>query len=254
MAPGIFVTFNADTPELASQVIIQLAFLVPRVFVRELPLLVAREYCHLVDEFPTLLHEYSIRVYINEPIDEEEKSTLTFCEYLSGCDAKDLLGRVSAILRRVNMLQQSGSVVVFDLDDVLIDEKDQLLDSTVLPVLHACSTWFTYCVLWSHGTSRHVADAFRRHKLGTFFHMTLSKDVLRSKLPDTTKGMGYVLRCLNQKFGLTRVIHSCLVDDQRSNFNDDYDQFILVDAKRASLGSHLKFIKDSLEHAQARYS
>lgn len=117
------------------------------------------------------------------------------------------------------------NVIVFDLDETLIDENYKPLINNVPKFLNTVSTLFHYVVLWSHGTAAHVKKALSKIKCSSMFNVVVCREDAEH---NRNKGLGYILRTLNNKFGVTRIKTAVLVDDLRDNFIDDYDYFLHV--------------------------
>ena len=121
------------------------------------------------------------------------------------------------------------SVIVFDLDETIIDQDYRLVCTYVRKVLQESRNIFDYMVLWSHGTTSHVQKAISLYKLNKLFDLVLTRGRFQSEC--FNKGFGFVLKHLNKIYGISKVNLSVLVDDQDTNFNNDYNYFLKVNDK-----------------------
>ena len=118
------------------------------------------------------------------------------------------------------------SVIVFDLDETIIDQDYHLVCSYVKEILQESRNIFDYMVLWSHGATSHVQKAISLYKLDKLFDLVLTRGRFQNEC--FNKGFGFVLKHLNRIHGVSKVNLSILVDDQDTNFNNDYNYFFKV--------------------------
>lgn len=118
-----------------------------------------------------------------------------------------------------------AKLIVFDLDETLIDENRDPLIPDLRNFISSTRACFNFVVLWSHGNSMHVRKSLYKNDLIGSFDMVISRG---NDEETRCKGLGYVLRALNVKFGVNRIEYAVLVDDLRDNFTGDYDWFLNV--------------------------
>lgn len=127
-----------------------------------------------------------------------------------------------------NDLYNTASVIVWDLDDTILDRNYKLLNDQLVDVLQSQNYIFDYSVLWSHGTSHHVTkclDILNR-KYNINFDSCIAKKIEEYHKKDTCKNVSYVLKTLNDKFNITSFNFSCLIDDMCENLNNDYYVYV----------------------------
>lgn len=189
---------------------------------------------------------------------EKLKQSLQYVDYLQ---AKELtFTRLYLLQQNFVCSQTLHSVIVFDLDDTLIHEDDNTTttntnnniinnDTTSLNKdIHEIKTYknrkiefvdivkivnFARCIfdkviLWSHGTTKHVYKMLNLGKYTNVFDLIISRDNAMPTDICPNKGIGFVLKQMNIHFKTTRITKACLVDNEISNFNNDYDFFIHV--------------------------
>lgn len=121
--------------------------------------------------------------------------------------------------------QTHKSVAIVDLDDTLIDKDGEIIIQNLNQYLHILRTMFDYVILWSHGSIGHVNHVFNKNLAP--FKKSFSDVIARtSSFFCMNKGIGTVLRHLNQKFSICSLSHTLLIDDQSKNYKYDYDYFI----------------------------
>lgn len=121
-----------------------------------------------------------------------------------------------------------ASVVVWDLDNTIIDKNYNLINDQLVEILSNQKNIFDYTVLWSHGNTTHVEkgkDLLNR-KYDIMFDLCISKRINDFDKPDTCKNISYVLKLLNKKYHITSFKFSCLIDDICENYNKDYFAYI----------------------------
>lgn len=137
----------------------------------------------------------------------------------------DVFGLSNAVRTAVDwsrnmVISKTASVVVFDLDRTLIDDKDRVLDGAVSVLEHARSVYDT-TVLWSHGSPLHVdkqVNAFEKH--GVRFDLVLSNAQSGDK---SCKNLLY----LYNYFTDTYFTKAVLVDDSVFNWTPEYTHCVV---------------------------
>lgn len=181
----------------------------------------------------------------------------TKCLYIETPDLKSILATIrhsynEFFINEAAQFSQTGaSVVVFDLDNTIIDDDDNLLDPDYLLVLKMFKARFHFMVLWSHGSSSHVAEILEKRfpEINGIFDLRISRSnaILDSNLINhRPKGIGYVFQTLNRMFGVTKLSYTCLVDDLSDNCQDDYRFFIQVPTVKPANG-YFKFFREKLD-------
>ncbi len=147
---------------------------------------------------------------------------------------------------------KKASVLVIDLDDTIINRNGDLIIENFYEYLKIIKRTFTYVVLWSHGCQQHVNHIFQTtlKDYNKSFDMIIAKN---SSVQLNNKGIGYLLKVLNEKFNVEELTVSILVDDQKLNYNNDYDYFLHVpkgltyEAYNKEMWSYLYKIQKKLE-------
>lgn len=132
----------------------------------------------------------------------------------------ELVYEVASYLENFYKIPKLVSVVVFDLDDTIIDENDKLLYSGILEEIKTITSYFDYSVLWSHGLSTHVMRNVERYKLDRIFDHIMYRNI---NVEDNNKSVGTVLQQLNQLYEVTGFTFTVLFDDLELNNIGDYD-------------------------------
>lgn len=129
-----------------------------------------------------------------------------------------------------NAVLQDCSIIVFDLDDTLIDEKYNLLSPKMPKILGITKNIFDYVLLWSHGDACHVRHSLLTNKLHeNMFDMIITRGTLQKDWYN--KGLGYLLKEANRTLKIGSLSFSVLADDLLSNWIGDYDCFVLIPQK-----------------------
>lgn len=125
----------------------------------------------------------------------------------------------------------SASVLVFDLDDTIIDEDGTVFSDDLYPAINRLRSLFDFIGIWSHGTTNHVFKYVEKihEKYNVSFDFVITREDEVKNKP-----MGRVLEILNRKFGIGKIKLSCLVDDKKSSYEDDYSVFIHLTRKPKS--------------------
>lgn len=136
----------------------------------------------------------------------------------------------------------TASVLVFDLDDTIIDVNGKLFANDLYPAIQSLRSIYTYIGLWSHGTTNHVFKYIKKiyDTQNVKFDFIISRgDYARNK------SVAHVLNVLNEQFNVSRLNLSCLVDDKKSNFTEDYTVFVHLKTAPPSF----KDLADTIESA-----
>ncbi|KAG8148348.1 uncharacterized protein [Chelonus insularis] len=181
-----------------------------------------------------------------------------FTHYLRYTDGENLnnLKKVFENLRssyEINGLNR-GSLIVFDLDNTLIDDSLRPLSKNLEFQLSVFRKLFDYVVLWSHGTSTHVSNALNSLKLPyRFFHVIITRADWQSC--GGNKGLGFVLSILYNKYKVREITFSCIVDDTKANFTNDYMVFIHIPSNHPhnDLTKFYQLILERLRNIKFRY-
>lgn len=165
----------------------------------------------------------------------------TYIEYKSSFPSIDgiaqkILQLYSYFARPMYPLQRRMDIIVFDMDETLIDKNLKPFYNDIFKELELYRNYFTFIVLWTHGTTTYLADI----KLLNFkFDLYIS----RSNEDSENKGLGAILVELNKTYGIKKLDFCVLVDDSSFNFKNDYDLFVNVN-KTPICGSYKATLKD----------
>jgi hypothetical protein len=135
----------------------------------------------------------------------------------------DTLSRVYASFRTPELASRRTNVIVFDMDDTLIDKSTAPFYKNIFKDLKLYKEYFDYVVLWTHGTTSYLSEV----KLDFKFDLYMS----RNNEDSENKGLGAVLRELNKSHRVSKLDFCVLVDDGTYNFEGDYDLFVHVNTK-----------------------
>jgi HAD superfamily phosphatase (TIGR01681 family) len=180
---------------------------------------------------------YSIFLYVGELSDgvlEKEKRLSHFIDYIH-------IGYNTPVEETIELCVENFSqyykcytdhpkkVIVFDLDDTLINRDNELFYGYIWDDLQKYRELFDYIILWSHGSELHVKDNLKRLLVDHDFKfdVILARKETSDEEP-TNKGLGQVLKILNRKDGVCTLQYACLVDDKMFNYSHDYDLFYHV--------------------------
>lgn len=133
-----------------------------------------------------------------------------------------------------------SSVVVFDLDDTIIDEQGVVFAKDLLQGINILRSIYDYIGLWSHGSTNHVFKYVKQlcNEEKVKFDFVITRDHYTYN-----KSVIHVLNILNEKFNVESITYSCLVDDKFDNYNDDYSLFIHLVKKPVSFIEMAKVIE-----------
>lgn len=117
-------------------------------------------------------------------------------------------------------IREHKSIIVFDLDETLIDSKCNKL-KRVDEFLHYARTIYDIIVLYSHGSNLHVDDNVLKFNDPNVFDLVLSNDSQNEKT--SNKNLLY----LYNYFRNVRFTYATLVDDSLYNWTPEYNKFII---------------------------
>lgn len=119
-----------------------------------------------------------------------------------------------------------NSIIVFDMDDTLIDSSTKPFYKNIFVDLQKYREYFQYIVLWTHGTTPYLSEIQLEFKF----------DLYMSRIGEESenKGLGAVLRELNRSHNVSKLDFCVLVDDGAFNYEKDYDLFVHVNTKPIS--------------------
>lgn len=137
----------------------------------------------------------------------------------------DIEARLRCFFRNSKFGTLKKSIAVLDLDDTLIDEKYDLIIDNLDQYLMQLKKVYDYIVLWSYGCQQHVnvATSTTLRPYLKFFDCVIARGMSKTT---HKKGIGKLLAHLNAKLGVIELGHTLLVDDQKCNYNWDYDYFL----------------------------
>ncbi|UOT91810.1 38K protein [Aratus pisonii nudivirus] len=129
------------------------------------------------------------------------------------------------IFYKNNKTCKKSSVAVIDLDETIIDSECNIKLDNLHVYLTILNKVFDKVILWSHGCNSHVNHCFSTNLLEykPYFCSILSKS---SKSECKNKGIGFILKHLNLNYDICELKSTILIDDQKTNYNKDYDFFI----------------------------
>lgn len=185
---------------------------------------------------------YSLVVYLGD-VEQHVSHNLAVeeLELLNLDDRVDQVAqRIEDKVYKFNRFRDSGfgygSVVVFDLDQTIIDDRYNLLHPSVRPLVCAILDRFTYKVLWSHGDAEHVRFALKRHGMDNLWDSVIVRSF--DQVETKNKSLGFVLATLNKECGVWGFNWAVLFDDKKENAVGDYDRHLVV-----PLGHQPKFYR-----------
>ena len=222
-----------------------------------------KSYIHFVSQPPTNLTCYNFYVlltkaktYLMESLkpnstmcDDKDRNMLIYTNHLtisSNVIREEHLNII--VQQQTNFFATSSAVctvIVFDLDDTLIDDKNQPLVSNLAEFIDHTRTIFDYVVLWSHGTCEHVHSNLKMYKLQKSFDLVISRNYNENT---KNKSIGLVFKELHKKFNISQISMCALVDDLKDNFNEDYDYYLQVPRSNAkTVEKYYKFAFEKLQ-------
>lgn len=153
------------------------------------------------------------------------KQSMQYVDYLfipNVNESRNIFEKV-LLLQKSFLIRKVTSVIVFDLDETLLLKGDLVNVNHIVCLAKKC---FNKVVLWSHGTTDHVIHHLRENI--NLFDLIISRSGFMQDDRCPNKGIGFLLKQLNKKFNITTLTTTCLVDNDRRNFKNDYDMFIHV--------------------------
>lgn len=130
-------------------------------------------------------------------------------------------------------IERSRSIIVFDLDDTLIDAENRPLDG-VCEVLDRARRVYDYMVLWSHGTSLHVDEQLDQLDVDRF-------DLILRNDRDVAPVNKNLLHLYNY-FPECRFTQARLVDDTVCNWTPEYTDMVVPTRGIKSLRAMLRLL------------
>lgn len=152
----------------------------------------------------------------------------------------DVFGLSNAVSTAIDwsrnmLITKTTSVVVFDLDRTLIDDKDRMLDGAASVLEHARTVYDTM-VLWSHGSPLHVDKQVAKFdKHGVRFDLVLSNAQSGVK---SCKNLLY----LYNYFTDTYFTKAVLVDDSVFNWTPEYTHCVVPTTSKSV--AHIAYALD----------
>lgn len=154
------------------------------------------------------------------------------------------LAGVYKMFKTTKLQHSRSNVIVFDMDDTLIDSTTKPFYKNIFKELMTYKDYFQYMILWTHGTTSYLSEI----KLDITFDLYMSRNADDSE----NKGLGAVLRELNRSHSVEKLDFCVLVDDNESNSKDDYDLFVHVNSK-PKRESYAKTLSE-IVHCMNRYN
>lgn len=154
-----------------------------------------------------------------------ETDPLTVCAtYVDRVSFSELYGAVCRARQWSYEISADSSIVVFDLDRTLIDDKSNILPGALCALANARKS-YDYVVLWSHGSPLHVDESVSRIKSATRDDALLFDLVLCNEFYDEISNKN--LLYLYNFFTDCVFSRATLVDDSVYNWTPEYDRIIV---------------------------
>lgn len=196
----------------------------------------SNNFCARIKRICPQIKHYSCGLILHRSEKQQQHHKIEYLRYFVDFWSSDLsnLEKIQPALMRMKNnferrdgegMMQPVKIIVFDLDETLIDCDRKPLIVGLHAFLTAIKNSFNFIVLWSHGTASHVNTSLRHNKLAGIFDLVICRE---NDEETDNKGLGFVLRSLNQKFGVQSIHTSVLVDDLVDNYIGDYDFFLNV--------------------------
>lgn len=134
-----------------------------------------------------------------------------------------------------------ASVIVFDIDDTVVDEQNKPFADDLNESILKLRSIFDYIGVWSHGTTNHILPILK--KLLTQYDVHFDFVITRDDCIQN-KSAAQILNIVNQKFDISQLSFSVLIDDTISNFAEDYDLFIHIKSPPTSFNDIAETILD----------
>ena len=136
---------------------------------------------------------------------------------------------------------KNASVIVFDLDDTLIDKDNLPLWTDTRQAILECHKLFDFVILWSFGKSEHVYHGLRQCSLSeSDFNWIITRRYFSDDLD--CKGLGYIFNLLHAQFKVVSLHYSVLVDDLPENSSNEYTRFIQIRERDKYKSSLIEFL------------
>lgn len=129
-------------------------------------------------------------------------------------DIDEIYTTIQAIKSWPSTISQEKSIIVFDLDETLIDSENKMYPNAI-DVLKIARNYFDLLVLWSHGSSLHVDEHITKYFSNIKFDLVLSNS---NDQPKSPKNLLY----LYNYFPNTLFTTSWLIDDSPYNITAEY--------------------------------
>jgi hypothetical protein len=153
-----------------------------------------------------------------------EEDPLTICAtYVDRISKFDITEAYNRATNWVNKISKFKSIIVFDLDETLIDRDGNPYENAV-DVLAQARRDYDHLVLYSHGSNLHVHDHVQLFQ-GIKFDLILSNEEVEQRCNKN-------LLMLYNYFPNTRFTKAVLVDDSLYNWTPEYTKFIVPNVKR----------------------
>lgn len=134
--------------------------------------------------------------------------------------AEDLLGAVQRALDWSYTISDSKSIIVFDLDETLIDDDGCPLDD-VQELLRVARHTYDLMVLYSHGSHLHVDESRLGLGFDHWFDLQLSNSDQDHR---SSKNLLYLYNLFERGIRFTE---ATLVDDSPYNWTPEYTRFVM---------------------------
>lgn len=147
--------------------------------------------------------------------------------YINSENVNKKLQELNIYYQKFTGINDISNVIVFDLDDTLIDENNNLLYNIedLNNGLLKLKKYFKYIGIWSHGTSEHVIYNLKKNNLQDKFDFIM----VRKNEYQNVKYSINIYNLLQKKFNIKSIKTIILVDDNKSNYiENDYSMFILI--------------------------
>lgn len=156
----------------------------------------------------------------------DSNDLLTVCaSYLDvvSSNGSDLYAACERAKRWAKPIKEFKSIIVFDLDETLIDRNGEI-HAYCTDILMQAKRNYDYVVLYSHGSDLHVDEhvlKIEKHtKLHNCFNLVLSNNGI---MPKANKNLLY----LYNYFPNVRFTNATLVDDSLFNWTPEYTNFVI---------------------------
>lgn len=173
-------------------------------------------------------YTYSVLIYFEDTNLVDENLYVDFLDARQYKNTREIVVQVESLYNRFKQpLELQESVVVWDLDETLINDDGTPTSDKLEVYLKLFRNHFKRMVVWSHGDPAHVFGHLNKLNIKHHFDMVITRSYREEY--GKNKGIGYVLKCLNKKFKTTQIYYSCLIDDKPENFKNDYTFYLRLD-------------------------